>query len=303
MLEGESQVQIFDLDRYLSERAVFVNEALSRLLAGRETFPERLHAAIHHSVFAGGKRLRPILVLASCEAVGGDVAHAVNTACAFECIHTYSLIHDDLPAMDDADMRRGRPSCHKAYDEVTAILAGDALLTAAFEMITTSPVDDKSLLCSVSGELARAAGYGGMVAGQMVDIESEGKEIDIALLEFIHVHKTGALIHAALKCGAILGGAEASELDRLSGYGEALGLAFQITDDILDVEGSSEEMGKSVGADAESKKATYPALLGLADSRNMVEELTVRAIKALSGFDVTAEPLRAIARHIANRKN
>ncbi len=291
-----------DLQAYLSGKIELVNKGLKELLHGEEEYPQNLHRAMHYSLFAGGKRVRPALVLASAEAVGGSAAEALNTACAFECIHTYSLIHDDLPAIDNDDMRRGRPTCHKAFGEAAAILAGDALLTAAFELVAATKTSDPAKVIKVIAELSKASGSVGMIGGQMVDIESEGAEVPFPVLEYIHIHKTGELILAAVRCGAIIGGAGKSELESLSRYGKSIGLAFQIADDILDVEGSAAEMGKNTGGDEKKGKATYPALIGLDESRKRAEELVAIALKSLEGFDEKAGPLRAIARYIVERR-
>ncbi|MFQ5737030.1 MAG: polyprenyl synthetase family protein [Thermodesulfobacteriota bacterium] len=279
-----------------------VNTGLAALLAKEDEYPQGLHRAMRYSLFAGGKRIRPVLVLAACEAAGGDARDALNTACAFECIHTYSLIHDDLPAIDNDDMRRGRPTCHKVYGEATAILAGDALLTAAFEIIAKDGTAESGRLLRVVSELARAAGSMGMIGGQMVDIESEGKDVSFPVLEYIHIHKTGELILAAVRCGGILAGASEEELRSLGSYGKAVGLAFQIADDILDVEGSSAEMGKPTGGDERKGKATYPSILGLDPARTRATELVDMALGAIKGFDSKADPLRSIARYIVHRK-
>jgi geranylgeranyl diphosphate synthase type II len=291
-----------DLQAYLSGKIELVNKGLRELLHAEEEYPQSLHRAMHYSLFAGGKRVRPALVLASAEAVGGSVAEALNTACAFECIHTYSLIHDDLPAIDNDDMRRGRPTCHKAFGEAAAILAGDALLTAAFELAAATKTSDPAKVIRVIAELAKASGSVGMIGGQMVDIESEGAEVPFPVLEYIHIHKTGELILAAVRCGAIMGGASQKELEALSRYGKSIGLAFQIADDILDVEGSAAEMGKNTGGDEKKGKATYPALIGLDESRKRAEELVAIALKSLEGFDEKAGPLRAIASYIVERR-
>lgn len=291
-----------NLQEYLSGKIELVNKGLTELLHGEEEYPQNLHRAMRYSLFAGGKRIRPVLVLASAEAVGGAAAEALNTACAFECIHTYSLIHDDLPAIDNDDMRRGRPTCHKAFGEAAAILAGDALLTAAFELVAATKTSDPSRLIKVITELSKASGSAGMIGGQMVDIESEGAEVPFPVLEYIHIHKTGELILAAVRCGAILGGAGQKQIEALSKYGKSIGLAFQIADDILDVEGSAAEMGKNTGGDEKKGKATYPALIGLDESRSRAEELVSIALKALEGFDEKADPLRAIARYIVERR-
>jgi geranylgeranyl diphosphate synthase type II len=259
---------------------------------------------MRYSLFAGGKRLRPILVLAAFDAVGGQGTGAINTACAFECIHTYSLIHDDLPAMDDDDLRRGVETCHKKFDEATAILAGDALLTLAFQMIAESSLKgmDKESLLRVVFELAHSAGSLGMIGGQMADIEAEGNDVTLPELQKIHILKTGTLMLSALKCGAILGKASEEHFDALSGYGKSIGLAFQIADDILDVTGDTKETGKAVGADESRDKATYPALLGVEESKRRATELVERAISSLECFGETAEPLRLIAGFITKRK-
>lgn len=291
-----------NLQSYLSGKIELVNRGLKELLHREEEYPQNLHRAMHYSLFAGGKRIRPALVLASAEAVGGRADEALNTACAFECIHTYSLIHDDLPAIDNDDMRRGRPTCHKAFGEAAAILAGDALLTAAFELVAATKTSDPSRVIRVITELSKASGSVGMIGGQMVDIESEGTEVPFPVLEYIHIHKTGELILAAVRCGAIMGGAGQKELEALSKYGKSIGLAFQIADDILDVEGSADEMGKNTGGDEKKGKATYPALIGLDESRCRAGELVSIALKALEDFDKKADPLRAIASYIVQRR-
>ncbi|MBI5810200.1 MAG: polyprenyl synthetase family protein [Deltaproteobacteria bacterium] len=271
-----------ELERYLAEKREVIETGLRSLLPGKDEHPRSLHNAMHYSLFAGGKRIRPVLTLASAEAVGGAVEDAINIACAIECIHTYSLIHDDLPAIDNDDMRRGRPTCHKVFGEATAILAGDALLTLT--------------------EIARAAGSTGMIGGQAVDVDSEGREVDYPTLEYIHIHKTGALIRASVRCGAFSAGAKESELRPLTRYAEAVGLAFQIADDILDVEGSSVGMGKNAGGDIKKGKATYPSLVGVKESRRRAGELVDMAVAALDAFDEKAEPLRRVARYIVARR-
>jgi geranylgeranyl diphosphate synthase type II len=291
-----------NLQAYLSVKIELVNKGLKELLHGEEEYPQNLHRAMHYSLFAGGKRIRPVLVLAAVEAAGGRPEEALNTACAFECVHTYSLIHDDLPAIDNDDMRRGRPTCHKAFGEAVAILAGDALLTAAFELVAATKTSDPSRVIKVITELSKASGSAGMIGGQMVDIESEGIEVPFPVLEYIHIHKTGELILAAVRSGAIMGGAGQKEIDALSRYGKSIGLAFQIADDILDVAGSADEMGKNTGGDEKKGKATYPSLIGLDESRKRAEELVAIALKALEGFDEKADPLRAIARYIVQRR-
>jgi len=294
-----------DLKSYLNERCQLVDQALDRVLPEGNELPASLHGSMRYSVFAGGKRVRPVLMLAACETVGGQVAAALPAACAMEMIHTYSLIHDDLPAMDDDDFRRGNPTNHKVYGEATAILAGDALLTEAFILLSRDEEgSDPAARLKVIHEIAGASGSRGMVGGQVVDMESEGKgEIDLATLSYIHTHKTGALIRASVRAGAILGGASAESLHALTRYGEAIGLAFQIADDILDVEGTTEELGKDAGSDQARGKATYPALVGLEASKARAQELVQMALDALASFDERAEPLRAIASYIVKRKS
>ncbi len=296
-----------ELKLYLKERCAQVDEALVRLLPREDELPSSLHKSMRYSVFAGGKRIRPILMLAACEAVGGDFGQAMPAACAMEMIHTYSLIHDDLPAMDDDDFRRGNPTNHKVFGEAIAILAGDALLTEAFKAMSSpayaAQVPPATLLAVIS-EIALCAGSYGMVGGQVVDMESEGnKDIDLATVQYIHTHKTGALIKASVKAGAMLGGASGDALAAMTRYGEAIGLAFQIADDILDIEGTTEEIGKDAGSDEARGKATYPAVLGLAESKKQAAELVEMALDSLAGFDAKAEPLREIARYVVFRKS
>jgi geranylgeranyl diphosphate synthase type II len=293
-----------DLDKYLEEKCALVNSALKDLLGSADTYPPVLHQAAHYSLFAGGKRLRPALVLATAEAVSEGVETiALNAACAVECIHTYSLIHDDLPALDNDDLRRGLPTCHKKYGDAMAILAGDTLLTVAFELLARTEEVDNSLIVQAVIELSSAAGSTGMIGGQVVDIESEGTEVAFPVLEYIHIHKTGKLILASVRCGAILASATEEQLNSLTRYGEAIGLAFQIADDLLDVEGTDEELGKKAGMDELRGKATYPALLGISESRRRATELVEVAVKALNEFDSKADPLRSIAHKIVSRKS
>jgi geranylgeranyl diphosphate synthase, type II len=295
-----------ELKTYLGERQQRVDQALARFLPAEDTLPASLHKAMRYSVFAGGKRIRPILMIAACEAVGGDPALVLPAACAMEMIHTYSLIHDDLPAMDDDDFRRGRPTNHKAFGEATAILAGDGLLTEAFLLLSNGEFQTgipAAVTREVIHTLARCAGSLGMVGGQVVDMESEGKGIDLPTLEYIHTHKTGALILAALQCGALVGGASEEAFRCLSRYGEAAGLAFQVADDILDVIGDQAETGKRVGSDEARGKATYVALLGLTAARERAQELRDLAVDALDPLGAPAEPLRQIAHYIVNRSS
>jgi len=296
-----------DLKKYLKERCQLVDEALDRFLPPTDELPASLHKSMRYSVFAGGKRVRPILMLAACEAVGGEIGQAVPAACAMEMIHTYSLIHDDLPAMDDDDFRRGNPTNHKVFGEAVAILAGDALLTQAFILLSSPEYAEKTgagRLFPVIREIAWCAGSHGMVGGQVVDMESEGtRDIDLATVQYIHTHKTGALIKASVKSGALLGGADETSLAAMTRYGEAIGLAFQIADDILDIEGTTEEIGKDAGSDEARGKATYPAVVGMAEAKKRAGELVGMALDALSVFDEKADPLREIAKYIVYRKS
>lgn len=296
-----------NLKSYLKERCALVDEALEKFLPPEGDLPTSIHRAMRYSIFAGGKRVRPVLMLAACEAVGGVLEDALPAACAMEMIHTYSLIHDDLPAMDDDDFRRGRPTNHKVFGEAIAILAGDALLTEAF--ITMGSPDyaarvGAERLVPVMREIAFCAGSRGMVGGQVVDMESEGKaDIDLATVQYIHTHKTGALIKASVKSGAILGGADGEALAAMTKFGETVGLAFQIADDILDIEGTTEQIGKDAGSDQARGKATYPAVIGLAESKRRARELVEIALDALASFGERAEPLREIARYIVARES
>lgn len=293
-----------DIERYLEEKKTKIDRALDSFLPEENDFLQSLHKAMRYSVFAGGKRLRPIFTLASAEAAGGCDEDVLPAACAIELIHTYSLIHDDLPSMDDDDLRRGKPTCHKVFGEAIAILAGDALLTLAFGILAQLPAKNKigaqnALL--IIKEIARAAGSMGMVGGQVVDIESQEKKVEFPVLEYIHIHKTGALILTSIRAGVILSRAGDRELEALTRYGEAVGLAFQITDDILDVEGDRERMGKEVGMDAVRRKVTYPSVIGIEESKKRVKELTEMALSSISGLGNCAEPLRLIAGFISER--
>jgi geranylgeranyl diphosphate synthase type II len=256
-----------------------------------------------YSLFAGGKRIRPILALASYEACGGDAKKIIPQAAALELIHTYSLIHDDLPAMDNDDLRRGKPTSHKMFGEAMAILAGDALLTEAFFMMTQADIKIKpSILLKALREAALAAGHNGMVGGQAQDIISEDAEPDSETLEFIHLHKTAALIKSSVRIGTILAGSRKKQLQALTRYAENTGLAFQIIDDVLDVEGTPEELGKSVGSDSRKKKMTYPSLYGIEGARKKANELISIAIDAIGIFSSEADPLREIAGYLAKRR-
>ncbi len=296
----------FDLDVYVQERRRLVDAALDGFLPSEDTRPASVHRAMRYSVLAGGKRLRPILVIAGAEVVGASPSAVMPTACAMELIHTYSLIHDDLPAMDDDDYRRGRLTNHKVFGDAIAILAGDALLTYAFQLIAqnaTVPGVDPKVVCDVVAEIAEAAGTVGMVGGQVVDIESEGKTITAEELEYIHVHKTAALLRASLSVGARLGGADASALAAVAEAGQSLGLAFQIVDDILDVEGSLETLGKTAGSDERKQKVTYPALHGIEASRREARRLIERTKSRLSVFGARSAPLCALADFVVERKS
>lgn len=289
-----------NLKSYLRERRQLVEEALDKVIPSEKSFPPNIHQAMRYSIFNGGKRLRSILTLASVEAVGGRIEKALGVACAIELIHTYSLVHDDLPAMDDDDYRRGKLSTHKVFGEATAILAGNALLALAFYLIASSKKFqflNPSLRLEVMEELAYAVGSSGLMGGQLVDLESEGKEIDLPLLEYIHRHKTGALILSAIRLGGKIGGGSKEEIEALTKYGEAVGLAFQIIDDVLDIE---DEQGEKK---EEKRKATFPQLLGLEKSKRRARELVEKALGFLKDFDGKANPLRALAWYMVNRQS
>jgi geranylgeranyl diphosphate synthase type II len=293
-----------DVQRYMAERARAVDAALGRYLPSESDPPATLHKAMRYSVFAGGKRLRPVFVMAGAEAVGGRMDEVMETACAVEMIHTYSLIHDDLPAMDNDDFRRGVPTNHKVFGEAIAILAGDALLTLAFRLLADNFAagSDAHALRNVLIEIADAAGSAGMVGGQVADIESEGKRVGAETVDYIHTHKTAALIRASIRAGAMLAGATPSQLVALGVAGGNLGLAFQIMDDILDVTATSEELGKTAGKDQAQQKATYPAVHGLEVSRIHAKALVGEAHAALQSFGPRAEALRALGTFIVERK-
>ena len=296
----------FDLQAYLTDRRQRVDDALATVLLPDDAEPTSVHRAMRYSVMAGGKRLRPILVIAGAEAVGGDAETVMSAACALELIHTYSLIHDDLPAMDDDDYRRGRLTNHKVFGEAVAILAGDALLTDAFRLIAENAArvaSGAAVVRDVIVEVADAASTRGMVGGQVVDIESEGKTVTAETLEYIHLHKTAALIRASLRVGALLAGARADQLALIGEAGRSLGLAFQIVDDILDVEGTLAELGKTAGSDERKGKATYPAVHGIEASRAEARRLIGRAKEQLAGLGAGAVPLCALADYIFERRS
>jgi len=292
-----------DLKIYLAAQRQKVNTALEATLVKNDTSP-RILKAMHYSLMAGGKRLRPILCLAAAEAVGGDSENAIPAACALEMLHTYSLIHDDLPAMDDDELRRGKPTCHVAFDEATAILAGDGLLTLAFEIMAKAAsisADSVRPWLKVIQLISTGIGYQGMIEGQMRDIASENTKLTRTDLEAMHTLKTGVLIEASICAGAILGGGMSEQIEQLKIYARHIGLAFQVTDDILNVEGDPKLLGKAVGTDMERHKNTYPALSGLAASKTFSHELIDKALQAIKSFDNKAEPLRDIARYIIAR--
>jgi len=296
-----------ELKQYIKECCELVEIELENVLPQGDELPFSLHRAMRYSTFAGGKRIRPVLLLAACEAVGGDRCKGVAAAAAMEMIHTYSLVHDDLPAMDNDDFRRGNPTNHKVFGEAVAILAGDALLTQAFILLSRpemAAVVPSATLLKVIQEFASCAGSRGMVGGQVVDMESEGKhDIDLPTVQYIHTHKTGALIKASVKVGALLGGASSNQLDALVRYGEAIGLAFQIADDILDIEGTTDELGKDAGSDQARGKATYPSVVGIGEARRRSAELLEMALQFIDGLDHRADPLREIARYVVTRKS
>ncbi|MGI9861208.1 farnesyl diphosphate synthase [Moorella naiadis] len=296
-------VKTTNLDSYLEERRQQVQEALRECLPPADSYPPVIHQAMYYSLFAGGKRLRPILVLAAGEAVGSPREPLLPAACAVELIHTYSLIHDDLPTMDNDDYRRGRPTCHRVYGEAIALLAGDALLTQAFAVLSRVPADiPPERVLQAMGELAVAAGSQGLIGGQVVDMEAEGQPVTVTTVDYIHSHKTGSLIRACLRLGGLLGGAGEEQLALLTRYGEALGLAFQITDDILDITGDFSRMGKQGGGDVARGKATYPACLGLATSRQKAAELCQEAEDCARALGPAATPLALLAGFVLKRQ-
>ncbi|AMM42036.1 farnesyl-diphosphate synthase [Candidatus Desulfofervidus auxilii] len=295
----------FDLNAYLKERKLLVEEALEHYLPPQKGFYNPIVEAMRYSLFAGGKRLRPILCLAATEIVGGKKETALPVACALEMIHTYSLIHDDLPAMDNDDFRRGKPTNHRVFGEAMAILAGDGLLTEAFYLLTYPDLLAKippAQLVWISHLIAQAAGFRGMVSGQVMDLEATGKEIGLEELKAIHDHKTGALIRVAVESGAIIGGGNKTEVEALKEYGTQIGLAFQIVDDVLDIEGNPEDMGKNIGSDEPQQKATYPKLVGLNEAKEMAQTCIKRGIHALKPFGERAMPLKALAQYIIERR-
>ena len=293
-----------DIKQYLHSKKLEVEKALEKLMFPEEGLLSGHVASMRYSLFAGGKRIRPVLCLASAEALDIDPTPYLPIACSLECIHTYSLIHDDLPAMDNDDLRRGKPTNHKVFGEAEAILAGDGLLTFAFELLSNTDIsgtinsDDRIRIIQI---IAKAVGSQGMVGGQALDIESEGKSISFETLQYLHSCKTGALITASVQTGAVIGQASQSQFEALTVYGKAIGLAFQIVDDLLDIEGTEEELGKAVGADAALNKATYPSLFGVEETRKKAIAAVDNALAALDGFDEKADYLRELAKYIYYR--
>jgi len=291
-----------ELQSYLATRQKEIERALDRFLPKASTKPATIHKAMRYSLFAGGKRLRPILCLATAEACGGLRRAALPLACAIECIHTYSLIHDDLPSMDNDDFRRGRATCHKVFGDGIAVLAGDALLTIAFEIAAEANASLNYDLREIFCEISIAAGSRRLIAGQVADLEAEGQPISHAQLRYIHENKTAALLTTSIRLGAMSANATPAQLSAASDFGRALGLAFQVIDDILDVTQTSEKLGKSAGKDAAAKKATYPAVLGLSKARAEAARLTRRAHNALKPLGEHAETLRALADYLLKRE-
>ena len=292
-----------NLKAYLRSRQNEIDQALDCYLPKANTKPATLHKAMRYSIFAGGKRLRPILCLAAAEACGGKVIKALPLACALECIHTYSLVHDDLPSMDNDDYRRGRPTCHKVFGDGIAVLAGDALLTIAFEIVSTTKPARRYDMSTLLREIAVAAGSQKLIAGQVADLEAEGRKVKRDQLRFIHENKTAAILKSSVRLGAMSANADARKLRAITNFGRRLGLAFQVIDDILDVTQTSEILGKSAGKDVAAKKATYPAVIGLEKSRAEARRLTRQAHDALSVFPSgEAEPLHCLANYLLERE-
>lgn len=290
-----------ELRSYLKSRAKKIDHALNRYLPKATAKPATIHQAMRYSVFAGGKRLRPILCLASAEACGGKIANAMPLACALECIHTYSLVHDDLPSMDNDDFRRGRATCHKVFGDGIAVLAGDALLTLAFEIVSYAEPPSRYGLSVLLREIAVAAGSRKLIAGQVADLEAEGKKTTRQQLRYIHQNKTAAILATTVRLGAMSAKATENQMKAITKFGRALGLAFQIIDDLLDVTQTSERLGKSAGKDIAAKKATYPAVMGLDKSRAEARRLTRQAHSALLLFGNEAEVLHTLANYLLER--
>ena len=291
-----------DLTVYLKSRQRLIDRALDRFLPKETAAPPTIHTAMRYSLFAGGKRLRPILCLAAAEGCGGRATAALPLACAMECIHTDSLVHDDLPSMDNDDFRRGRATCHRVFGDGIAVLAGDALLTIAFEIAARARPTRRYSMAEILREIAVAAGSRKLIAGQVADLEAEGKTVSHDELRYIHENKTSAMITTSIRLGAMSANADAKKLRALTKFGRSLGLAFQIIDDILDVTQTSEKLGKSAGKDVTAQKATYPAVIGLDASRAEARRLTKNAQGALKIFDREAEPLRKLANYLVARE-
>jgi len=303
-LKVNRKMDSFDLNSYLFSKRKQINQTIDKII-DQTSNSSVVVSAMRHSLVGEGKRIRPVLCIAASRAVGGQTEDVIMIACALEMIHTYSLIHDDLPAMDDDDLRRGKPTCHIAFDEATAILAGDALLTLAFEILSSIEPADKNnalKLLRVIDTIAKAAGYKGMIEGQIKDIAAEGKQLGLEDLEEIHVLKTGALIEASIITGAILGNGSFEQIEKLKIYAKNIGLAFQVTDDILNVEGDPVVMGKNIGTDQAREKSTYPSILGIEKSKEFAKNLVNNALQALEYFDKKSDPLRAIAHYTIDRK-
>jgi geranylgeranyl diphosphate synthase type II len=295
-----------EIQRYLREQKALVDGALARYLPTEENYPQAIFEAMRYSVFAGGKRVRPILAIAAAETVGGTAEGVLPLACALECIHTYSLIHDDLPALDNDDYRRGRLTNHKVFGEANAILAGDALLTFAFELMADARHWKQFVparVVQVMQEVAYAIGTFGMIGGQVVDLQMEGQDVDLPTLQYIHAHKTGALMRASVRSGAILGGGSPAEVEALTEYGTHIGLAFQIMDDILDVRGDEQLMGKTLRKDDERRKATYPRLMGLSEAEARAQAAVTAGIAVLERFGERGAMLRKLAHFIIARES
>lgn len=290
----------FDLANFLSKKKEIIEKRLKELISQHNS-SELLFSAMEYSLLAGGKRLRPVLCLTASELCGDNNLSALDCACAIEMIHTYSLIHDDLPAMDNDDLRRGILTCHKKFNEATAVLAGDGLLNAAFEILSSQKLD-LSIIVNTIQTISKASGARGMISGQMKDIEAENKKITLEELENIHMKKTGALIRASLVSGGIIGGCDANGLKNLDEYGKLIGLAFQVTDDILNVTGDPLVMGKSAGTDLENNKATYPGLMGLENSKKYAAQLIEKSLNHLDFLKVYPNPLKYLAWYVLNRK-
>jgi geranylgeranyl diphosphate synthase, type II len=294
-------IRAFDLNGYLAPRTAAVDRALHELLPPASAKPSTIHKAMRYSLFAGGKRLRPALCLAAAEVCGGDIHQAMPLACAVECIHTYSLIHDDLPAMDNDDLRRGKPTNHKVFGEGIAILAGDALLTEAFAIAAHGRGWPRYPHRVIISELAEAAGSRQLIAGQVADLEGEGRKLSATQLKYIHERKTSALLCCSVRLGGMSANASAAQLRALTDFGYNVGLAFQIIDDILDVTQTSEQLGKTAGKDTAAEKATYPSIVGMEKSRAIAAQLTARAFRALDFFKGKARALEALAEYLLQR--